>query len=87
MVKKVIVNDRLDYQFHPNAISLKQINNIVYFYQVLNSAVDESQTVLLRSYDLVSHELKVVGQPEEISHRNNKGKLLSVGFFKKIEHQ
>ena len=37
--------------------------------------------------DLLSHELKVVGQPEEISHRVNKGKLLSVGFFKKIEHQ
>ena len=41
---------------------------------------------MLRSYDLVSRELKVVGKGEEIAYHDKRGKLLSVGFFKQIEN-
>ena len=89
MVRKIIVNDQVNYQFHPNVITTYQVGNEIYFYQIMTDCVEPpvKQRVLLRSFNLITLQLQIYDDEGcEIPLEDNRGPLLSVSFLKKKEH-
>ena len=86
LCKKILLNDKVEYQFHPSVISTYQDKNNLYFYQVFHNKLTNEQTVMLRSFNLLTSKLEL-HESDIFTDAQRGGKLvLSVGFFKKPRH-